>query len=242
VTLHDALSILRVRWMTVAIVTLVATLIAVAVAFLTAAQYSASTNIFLATSEVHNPEQAYAATRFAQDRTISYRDVIASESLATRTIARLQLKESPRDLARKVKATSNPDSVVLKLSVTNTSPAAAVNLANALSDDFVRMVKDLETPVDGSAPVARAVVVKSATAAVWVSPDRPKIIGFGVLAGLLLGGVAALLWGYRKQIGAIRGMGLHDDRRQHSDDVATPAVVADADLAEVARADDEPLR
>ena len=140
--------------------------------------------------------------------------MIASESLATRTIARLQLEESPRDLARKVKATSNPDSVVLKLSVTDTSPSGAVNLANALSDDFVRMVKDLETPVDGSTPVARAVVIKSATTAVWVSPDRPKIIGFGVLAGLLLGGVSALLWGSRKPVTQVRRTG--SARRQTS--------------------------
>ena len=198
VTLRDALLILRSRWMTVAIVTLVATLIAAAVAFFSPPQYSASTNIFVATPEVHNPEQAYAASRFAQDRAISYRDVIGSESLAARTVTRLRLTESPRDLARKVKVTLNPDSVVLKLSVTDSSASGAANLANALSDDFVRMVKDLETPIDGGTPVARAVVINSATTAVWVPPDRRNIIGFGVLAGLVLGGVSALLRGARK--------------------------------------------
>ena len=242
-TLHDAISILRTRWMTVAVVTVVATLIAVAVAFFSQPQYSASTNIFVATPEVHNPEQAYAASRFAQDRATSYRDVIASESLTTRTIARLQLKESPRALARRVKATVNPESVLLKLSVTDSSPSDAVNLANALSDDFVRMVKDLEAPVDGGTPVARAVVIKSATAAVWVSPDRRKIIGFGVLAGVLLGGVAALVRGSRKPRSEVDDGGRHAQGRQYTDDLATSGMDDDGDSVEVVRvADDEALR
>ncbi len=226
-----------------AIVTVVATATAVGFAFFSQPQYSASTNIFVATPEVNNPEQAYAASRFAQDRATSYRDIIASESLVTRTIARLQLKESPRDLARKVKATVNPQSVVLKLSVTDSSPSDAVNLANALSDDFVRMVKDLETPIDGSTPVARAVVIKSATAAVWVSPDRRKIIGFGVLAGLLLGGVAALVRGPRKPAVQDGDRGRHVHGRQNVDDLATSRVVDAGGSGEVMQiADDGALR
>ncbi len=226
--------------MTVAIVTLVATLTAVAVAFMSQPQYSASTSIFVATPEVHNPEQAYAASRFAQDRATSYRDVIGSEALAARTVARLRLEESPRDLARKVKVTANPDSVVLKLSVTDSSAKDATTLANALSDDFIRMVKDLETPIDGGTPVARAVVIKSATAAVWVSPDRRKIIGFGALAGLVLGGVAALLRGPRKPAAKVDAADPQLDTLRGGVDVAKSGAVDDAG-SDVARHADEAL-
>ena len=198
-TFQDAVRVLRTRWLTVAMVAVLATLIATAWAFLATPKYSGSTSIFIAAPEAADPEQAYAASRFSQSRTIAYAELIEGESLATRTVTRLHLNTSPRDLAQKVSASANPESVVLKLSVTDVSPAEAVSLANALSDDFVRMVHDLETPSDGGAPAARAVVVQPAVDAKWVSPDRPKTIGFGLIAGLLLGGVAALLRGAPKE-------------------------------------------
>jgi capsular polysaccharide biosynthesis protein len=201
VTLCDALSVLRIRWVTVAVVTLLATLAAVAVAFLTPPQYGASTTIFISTPETKTAEQAYSASRFSQGRATSYRDLMVSESLTARTVARLNLEESPRELARRVKATANPDSVVLRLSVTDRSSQHARDLANALSDDFVRMVKELETPADGGPAMARAVVIKGAGDATWVSPDRRKIIAFGAISGLLLGSVVALMRGSRKADG-----------------------------------------
>ena len=229
--------------MTVAIVTLVVTLIAAAVAFFSQPEYAASTNIFVATPDVHNPEEAYAASRFAQDRANSYRDVIGSESLAARTVTRLRLTESPRDLARKIKATVNPNSVVLKLSVTDSSASGAANLANALSDDFVRMVKDLETPIDGGTPVARAVVINSATMGVWVAPDRRNIIGFGVLVGLLLGGVSALLRGARKPRAQVDDAGPQVDEPQNvGDPAASAAATTSTGSSAQHRADDTALR
>jgi capsular polysaccharide biosynthesis protein len=197
-TFHDAVRVLRTRWLTVAVVAVLATLIATAWAFLATPEYSASTRIFIAAPEAAGPEEAYAASRFSQSRTIAYAELIEGEALATRTVTRLHLNTAPRDLAQKVSASANPESVVLKLSVADVSPDEAVSLANALSDDFVRMVQDLETPGDGGVPAARAVVVQPAVDAKWLSPDRPKIIGFGLIAGLLLGGVAALLRGVPK--------------------------------------------
>ena len=132
---------------------------------------------------------------------------------------------------------------MLKLSVTDSSASGAANLANALSDDFVRMVKDLETPIDGGTPVARAVVINSATAGVWVAPDRRKIIGFGVLAGLLLGGVAALLRGARKPRAQVDDAGPHVHEPQNVDDPAASAAATPSTGSSAQhRADDTALR
>jgi hypothetical protein len=88
---------------------------------------------------------------------------------------------------------------VITLSVTDPSPTNAVSLANALSDDFVGMVQDLETPAANGPPaVTRAVTVQAAVDSQKVSPYRKKIISFGVNAGLLLGAVVALLRGRPK--------------------------------------------
>jgi capsular polysaccharide biosynthesis protein len=193
VTLQNAFKIIRSRWILVAVITGLATIAAVAYAWLTPPEYTASTDIFIATPDIKSAEEAYAGSRFSQGRAVSYADLIESEALASRTAARLHLSVSPRELASKVHASANPESVLLILSVTDTSVVGAEKVANAMADDFVRLVADLETPEDGGPPAARAVVVQRALGAQWVSPNRPRIVAFGVVSGLLLGCAVALL-------------------------------------------------
>jgi capsular polysaccharide biosynthesis protein len=196
VTLQDALYILRARWVTVAVVIGAVMTIAVGWALLAQSTYATSTCIFLATQSATDGQDAFAAAELAKERVASYNDLIMSETLATRTIKRLRLQITPRDLAKKIGASSKVNSVVITLSVTDSSATNAVSLANALSDDFVSMVHDLETtPADSGPPAVRALIVQGAVDPKLVSPNRPKIILFGIFAGLLLGPVVALLRG-----------------------------------------------
>jgi capsular polysaccharide biosynthesis protein len=197
-TLQDAVHILRTRWITVVVVTVAATIIAVAYALLATRTYMGSTSIFIATPGSTNTQDAYAGSELAQARTVAYTDLIKSESLTTRTVRRLDLSIAPRDLAKKVVASANTNSVVITLSVTDPSPTNAVSLANDLSDDFVHMVQDLETPAAGGPPAASAVIVEPAVDSQKVSPQRQKIVSFGFNAGLMLGAVVALLRGRPK--------------------------------------------
>jgi receptor protein-tyrosine kinase len=200
VTLRDAVYVLRMRWLTVVAVIVATTIIAIAWAWLMQPTYMASTRILIATPSATDGQDAYAAAQLAQGRIVAYNELIMSESLATRTVKRLHLEIAPRDLAKKVDASAKSASVVITLSVTDSSPTNAVSLANALSDDFVSMVKDLETtPADIGPPVVRAVIVEPAVDQLLVSPHRPKIILFGVGIGLLLGPMIALLLGRPKR-------------------------------------------
>jgi capsular polysaccharide biosynthesis protein len=204
VTLRDAVVVLRMRWVTVVVVVVAVMIIGVAWAWLTPRTYAASMRIFIATQSATDGQDAYAAAQLAQARVVSYSDLITSESLATRTVKRLNLHIAPRDLAEKVDASAKTQSVVITLSVTDSSPTNAVSLANALSVDFVSMVRDLETtPADLGPPVVRAVIVEPAIDPKLVSPQRPKIILFGLFTGVLLGPVVALLRGRPKR--GVRG-------------------------------------
>lgn len=199
-TLRDVVYVLRMRWLTVVGVIVAVTIIAIAWALVLKPTYMASTRILIATPSATDGQDAYAAAQLAQARIVSYNELIMSESLATRTVKRLNLQIAPRDLAKKVDASAKSGSVVITLAVTDPSATNAVSLANALSDDFVGMVKDLETtPADIGPPVVRAVIVGPAVDQQLVSPRRPKIILFGVFIGLLLGPVVAVLLGRPKR-------------------------------------------
>ena len=197
--LRDVVYILRMRWLTVVGVIVAVTIIAVAWAWLTQPTYMASTRILVATPSATDGQDAYAGAQLAQVRIASYTDLIMSESLATRTVKRLNLRIAPRDLAKKVDASAKTGSALITLSVTDSSASNAVSLANALSDDFVSMVQELETtPADIGPPVVRAVIVEPAVDQQLVSPRRSKVILFGVFIGLLLGPVVAILLGRPK--------------------------------------------
>jgi capsular polysaccharide biosynthesis protein len=231
VTLRDAVYILRVRWITVVVVIVAVTIIAVAWAFLTPATYMASTRILIATPSATDGQDAYAAAELALLRIASYNNLIMSESLATRTVKRLNLHIAPRDLAKKVDASAKTGSALITLSVTDSSATNAVSLANALSEDFIGMVKDLETtPADLGPPVVRAVIVAPAVDQKLVSPGRSTVILFGVIVGLLLGPVVAILLGRPKMRDhdehgvmkpALSGLA-HVRRRQHDEPVSIP--------------------
>jgi capsular polysaccharide biosynthesis protein len=199
VTLRDAVYILRMRWLTVVVVIVAVTIIAVVWSWLAQPTYMASTRILIATPSATDGQDAFAAAQLATARIVSYNELIMSESLATRTVKRRNLHIAPRDLAKKVDASAKTGSLLITLSVTDPSATNAVSLANALSDDFVSMVQELETtPADIGPPVVRAVIVAPAVDQQLVSPHRSTIILFGVIIGLLLGPVVAILLGRPK--------------------------------------------
>lgn len=214
-TLQDAVRIIRMRWVTIVVVVVAAMIIAVAWASLAQPAYTTSTRIFIGTQSATDGQDAFAAAELAKARIVSYNDLIMSETLATRTVKRLKLGIAPRDLAKKVNASAKVDSVVIALSVTDSSAANAVFLANALADDFVSMVQDLETtPADSGPSAVRPLIVQRANDPKWVSAKRPQIILFGIFAGLLLGPVIALLQGRpgRRDGGEPRDGGENRDR------------------------------
>jgi len=97
-------------------------------------------------------------------------------------------------LRSKVKASAPPETVLIDVSVLDPSRVQARDIANALSDEFVVMVTELETPPEGDKPDARNVVEQHASL-----PDHPVIpkparnLAIGLALGVLLGTGLAVL-------------------------------------------------
>ncbi len=89
---------------------------------------------------------------FSQKRVLSYTGLLTGQTLAQRTIDKLGLDMSAAELQERVTATAKPDTVLIDVSVLDESPVRARDIANTLSDEFVVMAKELETPEDGSSP------------------------------------------------------------------------------------------
>lgn len=192
--LRDFAKMLRGRWLTIVITTLVVIVGAVAYTFLTTPLYEASTRLFVSTNSGASVSDLYQGNLFSQQRVLSYAELLEGETLAQRTIDKLGLDMSAEKLRKRVKASVKTDTVLIDVAVRDESPVRARDIANALSDEFVGLVNELESPNSGAQPDARVVVEQRAsipTKPVVPNPIRNLAIGLGL--GALLGIGLAML-------------------------------------------------
>jgi len=194
VNIQDFIKLVRNRWVTIAATALITILAAVAYTLLTTPLYQATTRLFVSTTSGSSTSDLYNGNRLSQERVLSYTQLVMGETLAQRTIDRLQLDMSAKGLKAKVIAKSKPDTVLIDVAVLDKSPVQARDIANALSDEFVVMAKELETPSQGARPEARVVVEQRASIPEYpVVPSKRRNLALGVILGGLLGiGLAVL--------------------------------------------------
>lgn len=193
-TIQDFVKLLRTRWVIICVTTAIAVMGAVAINLLTTPVYEADTRLFVSTTSGETLAETYQGNRVSQDRVVSYTQLIMGETLAQRTIDKLDLPMTADELQDNVKASAKANTVLINVAVLDESPVRARDIADALSDEFVVMVRELETPADGTPSDARVVVEQRASI-----PDDPVIpktarnIAIGLALGVLLGIGLAIL-------------------------------------------------
>lgn len=161
---------------------------AAAFSLLTTPLYQASTRLFVSTAAGGSVAETYQGNRYSQERVISYAELLKGETVAQRTIDKLGLDMGVITLTGRITASAKRDTVLINLSVLDESPVRARDIANTLSDEFVAMVRELETPEGGDRPDARVVVEQRAS--IPASPVVPKTarnIAIGLALGVMLG-------------------------------------------------------
>lgn len=186
--LPDFIRLLRNRWVTVVVTTLITTMAAVAYTLITTPLYEATTRLFVSTTSGTSISDSYNGNRLSQQRVLSYTELVMGETLAQRTIDRLELNMSAVTLKSKITAKSKPDTVLIDVAVLDPSPIQARDIANALSDEFVVMARELETPSPGAKPDARVIVEQRALIPTYpVVPKKARNIALGIILGTMLG-------------------------------------------------------
>jgi capsular exopolysaccharide synthesis family protein len=194
VTIQDYLRLLRTRWITISVVILLALGATVALNLLTTPQYQASTRLFVSTTSGPTANDIYLGNESAQQRVFSYAELLMGANIAQRTIDKLNLDMSADQLRAKVKATAKAETVLIDVTVQDESPERARDIADTLSDEFVIMVRELETPPGGESPDARVTVEQHASVPNHpVVPKTTQNLAIGLLAGVVLGIGAAFI-------------------------------------------------
>ena len=159
-------------------------------------EYQSTATLFVATQNGTTVTEAYQNNLFSTDRANSYASLATSEQVAARAVDQLKGSITPEELKSKITAVAAPKTVLFNVAVTDADPAMAQTYANAVTDQLVGLISELETSRRGGTPAAGAVVVDEADYPVKpVGMSWPVRVGLGVAGGLLLGILAAVLVG-----------------------------------------------
>ena len=151
--------------------------------------YTSVTQLFVAIQSSGSVSELQQGNTFSQARVQSYVKTVTTPAVLDPVIRKLGLDTTPSALAQEVKATSDLNTVLISIAVTDTSPVQSAAIAEGVADSLVQAVDELETPRNGGESPVRLSIVTPATSP--ESPTSPNtklnlILGFaiGLIAGV----------------------------------------------------------
>jgi succinoglycan biosynthesis transport protein ExoP len=181
--------LVRQNQLLILVCTIVGFILAGAVTFFTTPIYEARAQIFVSTPASSLDISALATgSSFSQQRVKSYAQIISSPLTLNPVIQKLNLDMTAEELAENVTSTAPLDTVLISLSVINSDPALAAEIANEIANQFGQTVTDLELQgVESSSPVKVSTVRFAIPADSPSSPKIPTNLAIGLIFGFGLG-------------------------------------------------------
>lgn len=186
--LQDYLRILKKRWLTIAVTTLVVIGLAALLTGLQTKQYSSSTQFFVSVSGSDTAALQQGST-FTQQRVKSYAQLLKTPRALNPVVSELDDGSTVNELADKITVTTPPDTVLLEVSVADSSPKHAQAIAMAIGETFPGVISEVERP-EGSkkaSPIKVSLVEPASTSTTPTSPVPMRNLALGAVLGLLLG-------------------------------------------------------
>lgn len=188
----------RWRWLVGGL--LVGLLVGSAAALFLPGQYRSQTTVLfdspLASADA---AQTYQADVLARERAGYYVPLMVQDRLTQAVADRVGGALTARDVSRRLVAATAPDTPLLLITVTDSSPARSQQIAAASADSLVGLVGEIESPpvAEGEPPatpqVVASVVQPATFSTIPISASKAVYIALGALLGLVVGAVIALV-------------------------------------------------
>ena len=180
--------LVRKRWLVVAALGLLGIVLGSTYVILAPAEYTAKTELFVATVGGDNTSDLAQGSNFAQQQARNYSVVAQRDIVLLPVITALGLKTTPDELSERISASVPLNTSLISIAVTDSSAARAAATADAvatsLSNTVVRLMPKRS---DGASPV-HLQVVQAARAPTSPSAPNPRVVlTFSGLLGLLVG-------------------------------------------------------
>ncbi|WP_315095726.1 polysaccharide biosynthesis tyrosine autokinase [uncultured Cellulomonas sp.] len=192
--LQDYWVILRKRWLSIAVFTLLGAALAVAASLAATPLYQATTQLYVSVKTGESSSDLLQGSNFTRQQVTSYTQLVTSPLVLQPVIEDLGLAARTSALADRVSADSPLNTSLINITVTDENPAIAAATSDAIAKEFKTVIAQLETPSDGSPSAVKISIVRDAVAPEGPSSPNLKLnLALGLLVGIALGvGIAVL--------------------------------------------------
>jgi capsular exopolysaccharide synthesis family protein len=185
---------LRKRWLVILLLAVLGAGAAATVSVLTTPRYEASTLVFVYVQSAGTVGELAQGSSFAQSQVKSYAEAVSTPRVLDSVIKRLGLSVTADELSKYVKASAPLDTVNIEITVSDTSPGQAADIANAVTSSFREVIAAITKPTSGESQVSVSVLRNATVPDRPVSPNIELNLALGLLVGLALGvGLGVLL-------------------------------------------------
>src|SRR4051812_23457839 len=191
--LRDALAAIRAGWWKPLAGLVLGAGLALGISLLLPVHYQSTMQFFVSATRVANTTGPLQGSQLAQDRLASYTEVLTGRDIAQRVIADTRIKATPKAVQRQIQATALPNTMLIDVTVTSASPQRALDIANALHNEFASAVQQLETAGGGASAIQ---LVTTQVPQLPSAPSFPRTVMnvvVGAAVGLLIGLLAAVM-------------------------------------------------
>lgn len=178
----------------IAAAALVGLLVGGGAAILVKPTYTAETQLFVAIQNSGSAQELQQGNTFSQARVQSYVKTVTTPVVLQPAIDELGLSISSEALSKRVKATSDMNTVLISIAVEDPSPVQSAAIAQAIGNSLIRAIDTLERPKNGgSSPVNLSVVTPAQAPTQPSAPNTKLSLAVGLIFGLAMGlGLAVL--------------------------------------------------
>ncbi len=190
--LRTVVQLLRDRWKSILVVTLLAALAATVLVARETPMYSAQATLYVSSrADPGNPLSAYQGSLLSQQQVSSFAELVRTSRVLDEVAASLHPPVTTAALAARISTTVVPDTALLVVTVLDDTAVGAQRLADAVANRFVVVLPTLGSGTTGTAGASAAITVSVVSAATVptspVSPRPLRSVGLGTLLGLLSG-------------------------------------------------------
>lgn len=195
--LKDYARILHKSWILVVAFALLGVAAATAFSLTSDPKYQTTTQLYVSVRAADGAAtgELVQGSSFARQAVVSYVDVVNSTLVLDRVVDDLGLSETPQQLDAMVSADSPTNTVLIDITVSNSDPGLAAQIANSVGENFADVVvNQLEKPEGEAVSPVRIETIQPALVPTRASsPNVPMNIAMGLLLGLTLGVIVAIL-------------------------------------------------
>lgn len=191
---REYLSILRRRWLLLSLCALLGLGLAAALSFTATPIYNARASVYFSLPFGNSASDLSQGSNYTQSQMLSYATLATMPAVLEPVIQDLQLGVTPGQLASSVTAIAQTDTVILEIQASDPSPETASAIANAVAAELGESVKNLAPKnAEGNPAVTTQTVAAAPVPTVPASPSTRRNLAAGLIAGLFIGGLIAVL-------------------------------------------------